>query len=348
MEFLIYGANGYSGKLVVEEALKKGLSPILAGRNESKIKSLAAAYKLDYRVFTLDNIPNVVSHLEGVNLVLNCAGPFSKTSKPLIEACLLTQTHYLDITGELDVFETAKGYDLQAKDNEIIIMPGVGFDVVPTDCMANHLKEKMPDATHLELAFMTIGSGISHGTMATMVEGLGKNGAIRVDGKIEDVQLGHEGKEIDFGIKKNWTMTIPWGDISTAFTSTGIPNIKVFTAIPKTTFNLLKAQQLITPILQMSWVKDIIKDYVDENITGPTSEQNKSGISLVYGKVHNGHNEEVEARLKCPETYYFTSKTAVLLCQKVLDTKQKYGYFTPASLFGPNIVLEIDGVEFYK
>lgn len=346
MGFLIYGANGYSGKLVVEEALKRGLRPILAGRSESKIKSMAAAYNLDYKIFSLENVPKVVTQLEGIPLVLNCAGPFSKTTKPLIEACLLAQTHYLDITGELEVFEMAKAYDLQAKDNEIIIMPGVGFDVVPTDCMANHLKKKMPNASHLELAFMTLGGGISHGTMATMVEGLGKNGAIRVDGKIEEVQLGHEGKEIDFGVRKNWTMTIPWGDISTAYTSTGIENIKVFTAIPKTTYNLLKAQQLITPLLQINWVKDLIKDYVDENITGPTPEQNKNGLSLVYGKVHNGHEEGVEARMKGPETYYFTAKLAVHLSQKVLETKEKYGYFTPATLFGPDVVLEIEGVEF--
>ena len=346
MGLLIYGANGYSGKLVLEEALRKGLRPILAGRNESKIKSLAAAYQLEHRIFSLENVPKVVSNLEGVNVVLNCAGPFSKTAKPLIEACLLAQSHYLDITGELDVFEMAKEFDLQAKDNEIIIMPGVGFDVVPTDCMANHLKEKLPDATHLELAFMSLGGGMSHGTATTMVESLGKAGAVRVDGKIEEVLLGHEGKEIDFGIKKSWAMTIPWGDISTAYTSTGIENIQVFTAIPKTTFNLLKAQQLITPILQNKWVKGMIKEYVDENITGPTPEQNKNGVSLIYGRVHNGTKGEVEARLKGPETYLFTAKVAVLLCQKVMETKDQYGYFTPAKLFGPDFILEIEGVEF--
>jgi short subunit dehydrogenase-like uncharacterized protein len=346
MGFLIYGANGYSGKLVVEEAMRKGLRPILAGRTESKIKSLAAAYNLDYKIFGVENVPKIVSHLEGISLVLNCAGPFAKTAKPIIEACLLSQSHYLDITGELDVFEMAKEFDLQAKDNEIIIMPGVGFDVVPTDCMANHLKQKLPEATHLELAFMSLGGGISHGTMATMVEGLGKNGAVRVDGKIEEVLIGHEGKEIDFGMKKSWAMTIPWGDISTAYTSTGIENIQVFTAIPKTTFNLLKAQQLINPILQNKWVKGMIKDYVDENITGPTPEQNKNGVSLVYGKVNDDEQNEIEARMKGPETYAFTAKLAVLLIQKVLETKDKYGYFTPAKLFGPELILEIEGVEY--
>jgi len=346
MGILIYGANGYSGKLVVEEALRQGMKPVLAGRSESKIKSLAAAYNLEYKVFGLENVPKIVTELEGISLVLNCAGPFSKTAKPLIEACLLNQSHYLDITGELDVFEMAKEYDLQAKDNEVIIMPGVGFDVVPTDCMANHLKQKLPEATHLELAFMTLGGGVSHGTMTTMVEGLGKNGAVRVNGNIEEVLIGHEGKEIDFGMKKSWTMTIPWGDISTAYTSTGIKNIQVFTAIPKTTFNLLKAQQLINPILQNKWVQGMIKDYVDENITGPTPEQNKNGVSLVYGKVNDKANNEIEARLKGPETYAFTAKLAVLLSRKVLETKDKYGYFTPAKLFGPDLVLEVEGVEF--
>ncbi|KEO74212.1 saccharopine dehydrogenase family protein [Anditalea andensis] len=346
MGILLYGANGYSGNLITEEALRQGIKPVLAGRNESKIISMATAYKLEYKVFGLENVPKIVSQLEGISLVLNCAGPFAKTAKPLIEACLLAQCHYLDITGELDVFEMAKKYDLQAKDNEVIIMPGVGFDVVPTDCMANHLKAKLPEATHLELAFMNLGGGISHGTLTTMVEGLGKNGAVRENGHIEEVLIGHQGKEIDFGIKKSWTMTIPWGDISTAYTSTGIPNIQVFTAIPKTTFNLLKAQQLINPILQNKWVKGLIKDYVDENITGPTPDQNKNGVSLVYGKVTDKTDREVEARLKGPESYAFTAKLAVLLFSKVLETKDKYGYFTPAKLFGANLVLEVEGVTF--
>jgi len=131
MSFLIYGANGYTGKLVVEQAVAKGLQPILAGRSEAEIKSLAATYNLDYRIFSLENVPKIVDQITGIKLVLNCAGPFSKTAKHLIEACLLVQAHYLDINGEVEVFEFVKEYDLQAKDNEIIILPGVGFDVVP-------------------------------------------------------------------------------------------------------------------------------------------------------------------------------------------------------------------------
>ncbi|MBT0811718.1 saccharopine dehydrogenase NADP-binding domain-containing protein [Litoribacter ruber] len=346
MSILIYGATGYTGKLVVEQAVLKGLKPIVAGRSESKVKSLAATYDLEYKVFSLDNVPKIVDAISGVKVLLNCAGPFIHTAKHLIEACLLTQTHYLDITGEIEVFEMAKEFDLQAKDNEIIVLPGVGFDVVPTDCMANFLKEKLPEATHLELAFMGLGGAMSHGTMATMVESLGKGGAVRKDGKIENVPVGHEGKEIHFGMKKNWAMTIPWGDISTAYTSTGIDNIEVYTAVSKTTYNLLKAQLLINPILQNSWVKGMIKEYVDENFSGPTPEQNKKGIALVYGKATNHRMEDtVELRFKTPETYLLTAKLAVLISQKVLELKETYGYFTPAQLFGPKLIFEIEGVE---
>jgi short subunit dehydrogenase-like uncharacterized protein len=349
MSFLIYGANGYTGKLAVEQAVLKGLKPILAGRNEAEIKSLAATYDLDYRIFSLENVPKIVDNISGVKLVLNCAGPFSRTAKHLIEACLLVQSHYLDINGEVEVFESIKEFDLQAKDNEIIILPGVGFDVVPTDCVANHLKAKLPEATHLELAFAGLGGSMSHGTLVTMVDSLGKGGAVRKEGKIENVPLGHQGKEINFGKKSFWAMTIPWGDISTAYTSTGIENIEVYTAVDKTTYNLLKAQLLINPILQNKWVKSMIQEYVDENYSGPTPEQNRKGMALIYGKATDERMEDtVEIRIKTPETYYLTAKLAIHIVQKVLELKDTYGYFTPAQLFGPDLIFEIEGVELLK
>jgi len=190
---------------------------------------------------------------------------------------------------------------------------------------------------------------MSHGTLATMVESLGNGGVVRKDGKIETVPLGHQGKEINFGKKSFWAMTIPWGDISTAYTSTGIQNIEVYTAVPKTTYSLLKAQLLINPILQNKWVKSMIQEYVDENYSGPTPEQNRKGIALIYGKATNERMDDtVEIRIKTPETYYLTAKLAVHIVEKTLELKNTYGYFTPAQLYGPDLIFEIDGVELLK
>ena len=125
MSFLIYGASGFTGALIVDLAVKKGVKPVIAGRNEGKIKPIAEKYGLDYLVFGLDNKAEIVKNLEKFSLVLNCAGPFTRTAKPLVEACLVTKTHYLDITGEIEVFELVKSYHKKALESKIVLMPGL-------------------------------------------------------------------------------------------------------------------------------------------------------------------------------------------------------------------------------
>ncbi|HEX8155329.1 MAG TPA: saccharopine dehydrogenase NADP-binding domain-containing protein, partial [Thermoanaerobaculia bacterium] len=178
-QWMIYGANGYTGELIAREAVRRGERPILAGRSGDKIVPLAKELGLDARIFDLDRID-----LHDVDLVLHCAGPFTRTAKPMVRACLEARAHYLDITGELNVFEAVLARDADAKARGITLLPGVGFDVVPTDCLAAKLKERMPDATELWLAFYSRGGSISRGTMKTMIEHSGKGGAIRKDGAI--------------------------------------------------------------------------------------------------------------------------------------------------------------------
>ena len=93
----------------------------------------------------------------------------------MVEACLRLGKHYLDITGEISVFEAMARRDKAAKQAGMMIMPGVGFDVVPSDCLAVHLKNLLPTATDLTLAFYGLG-GISHGTQATMTMNAGSGG----------------------------------------------------------------------------------------------------------------------------------------------------------------------------
>ena len=164
---LIYGANGYTGELVAEEAVRRGLRPLLAGRNAEEIEALAARLELDSRIFGLDDPAALARGLEGVAAVLHCAGPFIWTSKPMIAACLAAQAHYLDITGEIGVFESVQRRADQARDAGVALIPGVGFDVVPTDCLAARLAAALPNATHLTLAFTSEGGSTSPGTMKT-------------------------------------------------------------------------------------------------------------------------------------------------------------------------------------
>ncbi len=229
--YLIYGANGYTGALTARLAVERGHRPVLAGRNRESVSELAGQLNLEYRAFGLDDPAALDAGLRGVVTVLHCAGPFSHTWKAMSDACLRTKVHYLDITGEVLVFESLAARDAEAKAAGVMLMPGVGFDVVPSDCLAAHLKRRLPTATHLTLGFS--GSGrFSRGTATTMAENMHRGGLVRRDGVLAKVPAAWKSRVIDFGAGPVSAMTIPWGDVSTAYHSTGIPNIEVYMSAP--------------------------------------------------------------------------------------------------------------------
>lgn len=341
-KFLIYGANGYTGELIAREAVKRGMKPILGGRSQKKVEPLAKELGLIYRTFALEDKTSLDYTLKEVDFVIHCAGPFSLTSEQMILGCLRTKTHYLDITGELAVFEAMAARDGEAKKAGIMIMPGVGFDVVPSDCLAKHLKNRLPEAVDLELAFYGLGK-ISHGTQSTMTMNIGNGGAIRKNGEIKSVEAAYETKEIDFGEVKTTAVTIPWGDVSTAFYSTGIPNIKVFTVVPESQITLLKLSRYIGWMLTASPVQSILQSQIPEG--GPDKNARESGKTLMWGKATDEKGNSVESRQQGPEAYKFTMLTALNIAEKILQGELNVGYQTPAKCYGADLVLEIEGVE---
>ncbi|MFN2411762.1 MAG: trans-acting enoyl reductase family protein [Pyrinomonadaceae bacterium] len=342
--FLIYGANGYTGELITRYAVERGLRPVIAGRNAGKIGELAKRHDLDYRRFSLDDRVALDAALHDVDFVLHCAGPFSLTSGPMVEACLRNKKHYLDITGEIAVFERMAALDSRAKEAGIMIMPGVGFDVVPSDCLALHLKNRLPSATHLTLAFYGMGR-MSHGTQATMTMNVGKGGAIRKDGKITGVPAAWKTREIDFGdgvVKTG--VTIPWGDVATAFYSTGIPNIEVYTVVPASALKLMKLSRYLGPLLATAPIQKILQKQIPPG--GPSDEQRAKGKSFLWGEALDEQGNRVESRLQTPEGYTLTALTALNIAQKILDGNFTPGFQTPAKAYGPDLMFEIAGTAF--
>ena len=340
--FLIYGANGYTGELVTRFAAEKGLKPILAGRNAEKVEALAQKYNFEFRAFALNDAARLDAALMEVDFVLHCAGPFSLTSRAMVEACLRTKRHYLDITGEISVFEEMAARDKAAQEAGIMIMPGVGFDVVPSDCLARHLKNRLPSATNLTLAFYGLGK-ISHGTQATMTMNVGRGGAIRRNGEIEQVPAAWKTREIDFGNVKKTGVTIPWGDVATAFYSTGIPNIEVYTIVPEPQLKLLKLSRYLGWILGSAPVQSILQKQIPAG--GPSDEEREKGRTFLWGEVSDDSGNRVESRQTGPEGYTLTAFTALAIAEKILNGNFCAGFQTPAKCYGADLILEIEGVE---
>jgi short subunit dehydrogenase-like uncharacterized protein len=326
---LVYGAYGYSGNLIVLECISKKIPVILSGRDGTKLEQQGKALNLPFVALDLSETEKLKSLLQTSSLVIHCAGPFRYTAKAMAKACIETKTHYLDITGEIGVFESLFKLNQQAAEAGIMMLPGAGFDVVPTDCMAAHLKEKLPTATHLQLAFASLGGGPSRGTAKTSAEGLGYGSLVRKDGQLVGEPLGKT-LHIDFGFKKLSAMGIPWGDVSTAFRSTGIPNIEVFMSASSKFMRYAKLSNYFGWLLRTKWLKKIILNKLDKSVQGPSNET-------------KGH--ESTARLETLGGYTLTAKAAVLISEKVLAGNFKPGFMTASMAYGKGIIGEVEGTK---
>lgn len=344
MQWMIYGANGYTGRMVVAEAVRRGMRPILAGRNTAELAALAAPHGLATRAFPLDHPDSLRASLDGVGLVLHCAGPFSRTSAPMLEGCLAVGAHYLDITGEIDVFAHCQAQDMRARTAGIVVLPGAGFDVVPTDCLAAQLKRAMPDAQSLVLAF-DAGGGPSPGTAKTSVEGLGKGGRIRENGELKRVPLAFKSRTFERDGEARSTMTIPWGDVFTAFISTGIPNIEVYMAVPPATIQRAQRMRWLQPILGLGPVQSFLKAQVAKKVRGPSESTRERTGCTVWGEVRDATGNERRRQLRTPNGYQLTVTAALGIVERLLSGPAQPGFATPSQLMGADYVLSLPGVS---
>lgn len=343
-EFLLYGANGYTGKLITRLASEYRLSPVLAGRNERALQELSGQTGYRYRCFSLDDSSSLEAALSEVAMVVHAAGPFIYTARPIIDACLKLGKHYIDINGDIKCFEMVYGFHQAALAKEVMLLPGAGFDVIPTDCLSLKIKNLLPDANELTIAFANLGSTISHGTAMTMAGKLGEGASKRENGKIVSIPFGSKTMVIDFGIKKIKVMNISWGDVFTAWHSTGIPDIETYAAAPKNMINAMKYQQLFNWLLRTEFVRNFIRRKINKRAAGPDDEMLSNGKSLVWARVKNPKGETVTARLEAPESYLLTAHGTLIITKKILQGNFKPGYQTPASAYGEKLVEEIPGV----
>jgi saccharopine dehydrogenase (NAD+, L-lysine-forming) len=351
--WLIYGATGYTGELIAREAVRRGSTPILAGRRRETVEALADELDLPARSFPLSDPGSLRAHLADVQAVVHCAGPFVDTSRPMVAACLDSRTHYLDITGEIAVFEAVFSRAEAARRAEVCLLPGVGFDVVPTDCLAARLAAALPGARRLDLAFVPEGGGTSRGTAKTMVAHLPAAGAVRRDGRIVPVPAAWDAREIEIPVPggetvRRWVVTIPWGDVATAYHSTGIPDIRVYTGMSPRRIRRLRRLRWLLPLAGLGPVKSLLLHQLDRRYArqpGPDAEARRRGRVLVWGRATDAEGRTATGALVTPEAYAFTAAAAVECATRVLATPPEPGAFTPSRAFGAGLVEAVEGVE---
>ena len=334
---LIYGATGYTGRLLAEHALAQRLRPILAGRDPEKLRPLAARYGLEARAARLDDPDGLRLALAGATVVIHAAGPFSKTARPMAEACLVTGTHYVDITGEIGVLEALAARNADARDAGIVLLPAAGFDVVPSDCLAAHVAHRLPGATHLRISIGGFG-GFSRGTARTMAEGIAWGTRVRRDGRIVELPSPPRGTA-DFGRGPKRTVGLGWGDVSSAWYSTRVPNIDVyFEAFPA----MAAAAGLpagLRRIIAGSTVQRLINRGIDRLPEGPSASARAAARSTFLAEAWDGAGRRAASRMETPEGYTLTAWTALEAARRLSLGTVAPGFHTPVTAFGADFIL---------
>jgi short subunit dehydrogenase-like uncharacterized protein len=342
--FLIYGANGYVGDAAARLAVAQGLRPILAGRDAAKLEPLARELGLEWRACALDDAIALDRALRDMSVVLHCAGPYKFTSRPMADACLRAGSHYLDLTGEIPVFEALAARDLEAKARNVMLMPAVGFDVVPTDCLAVHLLRRLPSATRLTLAFQSVGrAGLPPGTQRTMIELIPFGDRVRAGGQLVVPESATKLRNVDFGQGPVEAARFTWGDVFTAYHSTGIPNIEVYIALPPALRRQTALLKALRPLFSLAPMRALMHRGVRP---GPSAAMRAQTVTHVWGEVSDPQGRSAVSRLHGPEAgLVWTTRAALAAVKKVLAGHMAPGFQTPGKVFGADFVLECAGVE---
>lgn len=337
---LIYGATGYTGKLVAREAARRGLDVVLAGRDAKKLVPIGEAHGFETRAVSLGDAARLAAALEDVAAVLHIAGPFSKTSRPMVDACLATRTHYLDVTGEIDVFEALARRDDEARRAGITLLPGVGFDVVPSDCLAAYVAARVAEPVVLRIALAGLGGGASRGTTRTMLEAVADGLRVRHQGVLVRRAMGSLERHFDIGAGPLRAVALPLADLASAFHSTGIPDIETYVVVSGRIPLLLKASRFAAPLLRLEAVQRFLSARIDALPEGPDEAARESTRAVVLAEAESAGGQRAAAMLETPSGYAMTQVAAIEAARRVAEGLAPIGYQTPATAFGPDFPLE--------
>jgi short subunit dehydrogenase-like uncharacterized protein len=334
-QVLLYGGSGYTATLIRSESSDADAISCAARR----LPPGGAGECLQLGLDDPDALRRV---LEGYAVVLNCAGPFATTWRPLVEACIDTGTHYLDVAAEWAVFEEMQEFDTSARERGVMLLPGVGFDVVASDCLAAHVAEQLPGATRLQIGISGL-ELLSRGSVRTLLDLAGKPTCIRRDGVLASIsQPGHA--RFDFGRGPSDAIGVSWGDVATAYCTTGIPNVEVYFEATPATLGLDLWNRGFGWLLKNPALQNLARGQLGWLPEGPSAPERARRRAAIVARVEDEGGQCVEARLETPEAYTFTAASALAIARRVLAGTVEPGFQTPGRLLGPDFPLTLPGV----
>ena len=340
--WLIYGATGDTGRLIVEEAVRRGHKPVLAGRSEGKLRALAEPLDLEWTTFGLDDPQALYRAARDKELILNVAGPFSNTSAPIVQACLAAGVPYLDVANEVEVFEALYAQDEAARQHGIALITGVGFGVTTSDCLAMYVANQVPGAQELEVAISLYNAHESPSAMLTRTRAMASGGRVRRAGQLEHVALGAGGRRMPFPDGTHTILLVPLADVVSSYRSTGIPNVTAYMTFAVNPF----IARMALPVMQKLAAVPAVQQMLARPNHSPTEPEMQTAPqhSYIWAHASDGKGHAAEAWLETGEGYGYSATAAVRAVEQVLQ-HQPVGALTPAQAFGPDFPLTIPGVR---
>ena len=318
-KLLIYGASGYTGKIIAARAKALNLDFEIAGREPHKTRQLAEELAVDYHVFDVDTAYAWQQALKDKQVLINAAGPFKFTAEQAMRACLKAGVHYLDISAELDTYRLAESLDGEAKAAGVQIISGAGL-FVSYDALVVHLSKLISEPEYLRVGFRHYG-GFSRGSVLSSKNIADLGLLIRRNGNIVN-NPDPKSKIFSFGEEEVECLPTPLGGIILSYKTTGIPNIEEFFSLK------LPATEL--------------PDLSSENLPdGPTKDEREAGRNGIAAEITGRDGKVVKAWVDAPSGYDLTPLSVVAVAHSILNGDFKIGYQSPGSAYGEDILKDI-------
>ena len=367
---LLYGATGYSGRLIAAEARRRYSDSrdvtidrhqvVLGGRDGAELADMTRTLELDHLVFTLDDRERVLSALRGFDVVINAAGPFARTASRLMRAAIEVGIPYVDINGEVDVYRALDDLSRIALHRGVTIVSGSGFTATVSDMMLESaLSTVRPsDARTVWIAFSAM-RHFSRGSLHAMLRSVRERVLVVREGKVVHVPVGRLERMFDFGQdKQQHDGTQRPNDDSRrprpARIASAINTIDTLTAsrtarrkqaesISIESYAEMSATvrlgyqigALSAPLLQIPLVQRLNHFQIAQLPDGPSAEDRTETRQKVLLQIESPlRTTLVDWRLTTPDAYDFTARSALAVAEKVAGASGGGGWKTPSEVLG--------------
>lgn len=350
---LVYGVDHFMGALTSRAAMRAGLAHVAAGRNIAPVAQHAAALARETaadegavlaepRTFTLGDAARIGAQLDDVSVVVNCAPLDGGDLATLMQACMTTGTHYIDLAASRAHVAALVAEDEAARRAKVLLMAGAGFDFAAADAVAARLAYMLPGARAVTLA-------VKRGTLTqaearALVAALRETGETVKNGQFVPARAGERTLEVDFDKGPETAWLAPWrGEAMAARHRGGYSTVESYEVLPEKAARALEPGTFANRMFRRGWGLKGLERKLSRGQLSPTSAELKRGRAVIWGEARTPDGQVRRARLETPEPHLYSAEAAILLARRAAEGAAKPGFQLPSALGGAALVEEIPG-----